>query len=777
MFGRISFAFTILFVAALLSVEVCAQEDPGWPQEMSNDRGSMVVYQPQVDKWDDYLKLEARVAVVVYPTGWDQPVLGALRISAETQTDHESRTVLIYNKKIIEARYPSLDSTKSVQVTNLVKSLMEPTAQLYALDRILANLEQTEMVVRSTEVATAPPLIFASINPALLLQFDGNPIFGPIDSTELRFAVNTNWDLILDPKDSTYYLLNDSVWLRASAFDGPYILVKKLPASFSRIPETEQWATIRKSIPVKKLTSNEMPKIVVATKPSELIVTEGEPDLQQIPGTQIWWVTNTDSDLFLHGGDNNYYFLVSGRWFRAGTLQGPWASASGDLPEDFASIPADHPVSHVLVSVSGTTQADEAVLQAQIPQQATVNRDSVSLEVKYQGDPQFEPIESTDLYYAVNTPYTVVLSGSSYYSCHNAVWFVSGSAHGPWIVCSSVPNVIYTIPPSSPVHHVTYVYVYGSSHSTVVFGYTSGYHGIYVSSGCVVYGTGYYYSPYVYWGHHHPIYYPHHYSYGVSAYYNPYRGTYVRGAAVYGPYGGYGRAAAYNPHTGTYARGASAWGPHGGTAVASAHNPYTGGRAATRQSSNAYSNWGQSVATRGDKWARTGHYSDSRGTVAGYKTSEGGRGLVVSGDQGKGVIRKGANDDLYVGKDGGMYKRGENGWSSYENGKWNDVEKGDRAKGANNRIDENRKSQAKERSTQAQRDLGQGKKTKPQRPSSGQFKNKQRSKPSSNRLGQLNRDAKSRAHGNKRVSQFKSQRSRGTATKKRSGGRSRGRRR
>lgn len=777
MIFRISFTLTTLLGVTLLNVGVLAQDDPGWPQEMVNDRGKMVVHQPQVDKWEDYLRLEARVAVVVTPTGWDQPVLGALSISAETQTDHESRTVLIYDKRIIEARYPALDSAKSEIVTDLVRSLMEPNPQLYALDRILTYLEQTEVAVRSTEVAVEPPTIFAAAEPTALVQFDGSPIFGPIDGTELRFAVNTNWDLILDPGDSTHYLLNDSVWLRSSDFKGPYISVTNLPVSFSEIPETEQWATIREKIPGKAAKPDQVPKIVVVTRPAELIVTEGDPDLEQIPGTQIWFVTDTDSDLFLHGGDNNYYFLVSGRWFRAGVLEGPWTSVGGELPEDFAAIPEDHPVSNVLVSIPGTTQAAEAVLQAQIPQQASVNRDSVSLDVTYQGEPDFQPVETTELHYAVNTPYTVIRSGSSYYACHNAVWFIAGSPSGPWVVCSTIPAAIYAIPPSCPVHHVTYVYVYDSSPSVVVFGYTSGYHGIYVSNGCVVYGTGYYYNPYVYWGPHYPIYYPYPYSYGVSAYYNPYRGTYVRGGAVYGPYGGYGRGAAYNPHTGTYARGASAWGPYGGTTVAAAHNPYTGARATTRQSYNSYSHWGETVATRGDKWAHTAHYSDSRGTIAGYETSTGARGVVVAGDERSGVVRKGPNDDLYVGKDGGVYKRGENGWSGYEDGNWKPVEAGNRANESGRSIDEdrksqakdrtsesgrsiddNRKSQAKDRATGSQRDLGQGQKTK------------QQSKTSSSRLGELNKDAKSRAKGNKRVSQFKSQRKSGTATKRRSGG-------
>jgi hypothetical protein len=58
---------------------------------------------------------------------------------------------------------------------------------------------------------------------------------------------------------------------------------------------------------------------------------------------------------------------------------------------------------------------------------------------------------------------------------------------------------------SSPVHYVTYVYVYGSSPRVVYVGYLPGYFGSYVSpDGVVVYGTGYYYRPWIgaYWfGH------------------------------------------------------------------------------------------------------------------------------------------------------------------------------------------------------------------------------------------------------------------------------------
>lgn len=775
---RVSIRSVVIVTIAMglaCSSSATETEDPGWPQEVSNDNGKMIVYQPQIDKWDDYLHLEARVAVAVTKAGSDTPILGAIRLAAETQTDHESRTVLIFDKKIIDARYPALDSAKWEEMTNIVQSLIEPNPQLYALDRILANLEQTTMTVRTTPVNVEPPMIFTSSVPAILIQFDGDPIFGPIKDTELKFAVNTNWDLILDPDDSTYYLLNDKSWLQTSSLDVPFVPAGELPASFSRIPKTEEWTTVKVNTPGVKLDSADIPKIFIAMKPAELIVTDGEVKTEQIEKTKISWVTNTESDLFFNNSENKYYFLVSGRWFVAQTLEAAWSSAGNNLPEDFALIPEDHEKAHVLVSVPGTPQADEAVMQAQIPQQASVNRDSVSLEVTYEGEPEFKPIESTELLYAVNTPFTVIMSGSSYYACHDAVWFVSVSANGPWVVCADIPAPIYAIPPSSPVHHVTYVYVYESSPTVVVYGYTSGYHGIYVSFGCVVFGTGYYYPPYVYWGpHHHPIYYPHHHhSYGVAAYYNPYRGTYVRGAAVYGPHGGYGRAAAYNPHTGTYARGASAWGPHGGTTVASAHNPYTGGRASTRQSYNSYSQWGETVVSRGDKWAHTAHYSDSRGTVAGWETSEGGRGVIVDDGNQRGLIAKDRNDDLYAGKDGELYKRGEDGWTKYDNGDWNNVERPDNNRQTTgDRSDRVATTQPVDRSTQTKDRANKSQVTRDQ-----SQKNKQKQKSSwsnRSRTRDLDRSASARSRGNKRVSSYKSNRSRSSS---RSRGRSGGRRR
>ena len=61
-------------------------------------------------------------------------------------------------------------------------------------------------------------------------------------------------------------------------------------------------------------------------------------------------------------------------------------------------ISLEHPRSRVLASVPGTQQAAEAVLLAQVPQIARVNKkDLAAPEVTYQGEPEYEAIQGTQL--------------------------------------------------------------------------------------------------------------------------------------------------------------------------------------------------------------------------------------------------------------------------------------------------------------------------------------------------------------------------------------------
>jgi hypothetical protein len=211
--------------------------------------------------------------------------------------------------------------------------------------------------------------------------------------------------------------------------------------------------------------------------------------------------------------------------------------------------------------------------------------------------------------------------------------------------------------------------------------YTAGYTGAFVwgvaAGAVIVGGTGYYYPPYIgyypgYYGY--PYYWAAPYTYGAAAYYNSATGRYGVAQTVYGPYGSATRGASYNPYTGTATRGASVATPYGRTSVGQAYNPYTGAAAATRQSSNAYSQWGSSVVSKNGRSAYTQHYSDARGTVGSIQGSQGGAAIGAVGRGGNsGFAGKTGSGDMYAGRDGNVYRNTGSGWQKYDNGNWNSV--------------------------------------------------------------------------------------------------------
>jgi hypothetical protein len=200
---------------------------------------------------------------------------------------------------------------------------------------------------------------------------------------------------------------------------------------------------------------------------------------------------------FFHEPSREVYLLLSGRWFKAKSLHGPWTYVGGnELPPDFAKIPANTPQGMVLSSVPNTPQAELAVLSTSVPTTATVNRRETTTQVTYDGEPKFKPIEGTRLSYAVNAQLPVIQAGEKYFAVDNGVWFTASSPKGPWQVAAEVPDEIYSIPPSSPVYYATFVRVYQANEDEVETGYTSGYLGGYEDDGTVVYGTGW---DYEYW--------------------------------------------------------------------------------------------------------------------------------------------------------------------------------------------------------------------------------------------------------------------------------------
>ena len=642
-----------------------------FPRVLTSEAGVVVVHAPQIDTWRDFARVDGRAAVEVRLAGEDEVVYGVAEFSADTDPNLELRVVAVENLEVTVTSFPVADAARRERLDAAVRGTAQRRTQYVPLDVILSYIAPDATVAEAQGLSFDPPPIFFSSRPAVLVMTDGEMLLAPVPDTRLQFVVNTNWDLFRY-KDKEWYLRLEDRWLKSRELNGDWAFDSRLPGDFKDLPDDGNWSEVEAAIPPAKGEAV-VPTVFVSDRPAELIVTDGAPSYRTVGGPGLEYVTDTESDLFRYEG--RFYYLVSGRWFGATELRGPWEHVE-ELPDVFAMIPEEHEKGHVLAAVPGTEEARLAVLEAMLPRKATVSRDAgEKVNVFFQGEPVVER--------AVNSYNDILKVDNVYYLCDNAVWYQASSTDGPWVVATSIPAVIYSIPPSSPSYHVTHVHVYDSDDDSVSTGYTSGYFGVSVAFGIAMYGSGWYYPPYYgyypYYGYpYYPVYYPYPYSYGASAWYNPNTGMYGRSASVYGPYGGYGRAASYNPRTGTYARGEAVWDSNEIAGRGVAYNPRTGTGIATNRYANEKGGWGESLVTHNDKWLQTQSEWDKNSRRTDITTSEGGQGVVRregSGDDAtRAGIARGGDGDIYAGKDGSVYRRDENGWSKRGEDGWSPVE-------------------------------------------------------------------------------------------------------
>jgi hypothetical protein len=356
-----------------------------------------------------------------------------------------------------------------------------------SLDRLLADLSitQAEAKAKSIRLKNDPPKIIFSKGPAVLILIDGEPMYRPVEGARYRRVVNTPALLFFDPTAGTFYLDGGQWWMTASSLNGRWIAAANPSQDLDDIKQqVTQDEEKQPGVPKAAIPAGNPTAVYVTTVPAELIVTRGEPTYAPIPKTSLLYVADSDNDIFMDTKSQQYYTLLAGRWFRVKSLEGSWEWVAGSqLPRDFARISPGGPQGHVLASIPGTEQAREAVIANQIPQKATIRRTEATLNVKYAGAPEFPPIVGTE--YAINTSSEVIHAEGRYYAVQHGIWFVADDLKGPWAVADMIPACIYTIPPSSPLFHDRYVYIY--------VGYTPGYMGAFVSDGVVVFGTGWWY--------------------------------------------------------------------------------------------------------------------------------------------------------------------------------------------------------------------------------------------------------------------------------------------
>ncbi|HEV2483680.1 MAG TPA: hypothetical protein VGS79_28635 [Puia sp.] len=505
------------------------QEGPGpqqqqdWPRSFTTDDGTVVkIYQPQPEGFSDNV-LKSRWAISVLQPGKSDPVFGTFWSVANVETDRDNRRVIIQSAKVPNVRFPGQTDN---DFTNSLKTALEANLPQVAgdlsLDQVLAGLdENTQQKKLSKDLSTQAPRIIYSNQPSLLVTIDGQPKMQTNKDWNLDVVVNSPFTIV-KANDGNFYLYGGKHWYQAQTATGPYSPAGNIPSELNQVQSAVDNAN--SSSPgyqdsAAAAQDKELSNIIVSTSPAELIQTSGAPNWTPISGTGLSYAANTTNDIF-QDGSGKYYVLISGRWYSSNSLDGGWHYvAANSLPGDFANIPEGSPKDNVLASVAGTDAAREAIMDAQIPQTAKVDRNSASTTVDYNGDPQFAPLQGTDMQYATNTGSNVIEDNGVYYTVDNGVWFQGPSPNGPWTVATERPDEVDRIPPTSPLYNTKYVYIYDVTPDYVYTGYTPGYLNTYIYGPTVVYGTGFYYNPW-YDG----FYYPRPCTWGFNVFYNPWAG-------------------------------------------------------------------------------------------------------------------------------------------------------------------------------------------------------------------------------------------------------------
>jgi hypothetical protein len=516
----------IIFLSILLLVQAKAVlAQPEWPKTITAGDGTIIdIYKPQTESFAGNI-LKARNAISIQEPGAQEPIFGVYWSTSTVITDRDTREVNIESVKVDHVRIPA-DSSKTE--TGLVRTALETfipkVISRESLDEVLASLdEDKEETSLSADLNNHPPRLIFRSQPSILVRIDGKPIVKKSDRLGYPVVVNTPFTIV-QFKDGKFYLYGGGHWYSAPTATGPYAYTDdKVRHPLKKIARKLRKAAQRNNdMPNTETPDNQVYDIVVTTVPAELIQTNGNPDLVPIQATALLYVQNSDNDIFVDTHTQQYYVLLSGRWYTARALDenNAWSYVPSDaLPPDFAKIPEGSPKDNVLANVAGTQAAREAVRDAEVPQTAKIDRRTATTQVQYDGAPQFKPIPGTDMQYAVNTSSTVIQEDGSYYSVDNGIWFVAADPAGPWSVSNHRPAQVDRIPPNSPVYNAKYVYIYESTPDYAYMGYTPGYLNSYVDGPTVVYGTGYDYDPWI-----GDYFYPRPWTWGFDMDYNPWTG-------------------------------------------------------------------------------------------------------------------------------------------------------------------------------------------------------------------------------------------------------------
>ncbi len=564
-------------------------------------------------------------------------------------------------------------------------------------------------VVATAAKAGAAPGIITTFKPAEIVVLDGEPQGREIAGTGgLESIVNTESPLFR--LDGSYYLLASGRWFSTQDLArGPWEFTMPLPEAFALIPDDDDAAEVRASVPgtlearravleagvpeTKTVKAGAAPDVTVA-------YAGGEPKFETIPDTQVARAVNTGNDIIQYG--DKYYLVYEGMWYVAEKPTGPWA-ATADVPAEVYEIPPSspaYPVTQVIVQTTDTGDVQSSYSAGY------ASGMFVAFGVAYYGTGWYYPPYYYGGYYY---PYYPTYGHGSWYNPNTGGYGSRSVWYGPY------GGYSYNQGYNPKTGRASYVETAWDGDE-------------WASSG----GT---YNPRT----------------GISSqtdrYYSEDSNKMKMERSVQGPGGGemdVKKTTDFDTGTRTTERQTDRGGSsevtrqrqEGGGFTTSGEIETAGGKSATIEGEHQRGGGSTTITGQDGQTVDTETRRDGRSSVTKAEGSGGGSAISASGGPGeRTTIAQSGSGDIYAGHDGNVYRKTEDGWQQHGDGGWSNVDTPERPAGA--------------QATEAPRYGGSGslesRETRDAYGSRSATGTAQR--PATSNYGQLNRDAAARSGG------------------------------
>ena len=168
----------------------------------------------------------------------------------------------------------------------------------------------------SSAFNNSPPKVIYTSKPSILVLIDGTPKLQTNNNLGVETVVNSPFTIVKN-NDEHFYLYGGKRWYVASSATGPYSYTNNTPSNLAKIEDAvNEAAKNNNNSENNTVADNSVHNIIVSTEPAELIQSTGEANFSPVAGTGLLFVKNSSNDIFMDIHSQQYFVLLSGRWYR-----------------------------------------------------------------------------------------------------------------------------------------------------------------------------------------------------------------------------------------------------------------------------------------------------------------------------------------------------------------------------------------------------------------------------------------------------------------------------